>query len=298
MAHIPVLLHEVIEGVNVGSGMTALDATVGAGGYTRALCEKVGSSGIVIGIDRDERTLAETRERLSAVPCALHLVEENFRNLDTVLDRLNIPAVHAITFDLGLSSLQLEESGRGFSFLRDEPLSMTFSSKKGVQPFTAYDIVNSWDEEDIANVIFGYGEERYARRIAKGIVEARQKSPITSTTELVAVVKSVVPGRYKNGPLHPATRTFQALRIAVNDELGALREGLSKAFARLVPGGRIAAVSFHSLEDRIVKQFFKEREDAGEAVRVTKKPITPGLEEERMNPRARSAKLRVIQKTS
>jgi len=297
MAHIPVLLHEVIGGVRAVPGMVVLDATVGGGGYTKALGNAVGKSGTVIGLDRDGRTLAMVREKLD-VPCTLFLEQEDFRNLDLVLERLGIPNIDGATFDLGLSSLQLEESGRGFSFLRDEPLQMTFADVSETAAFTAADVVNTWKEEDIANVLFGYGEERYARRIAKEIVTTREKTPIEMTSVLVDCVKRAVPGRYRNGKIHPATKTFQALRIAVNDELNALSEGLQKAYTALATGGRMAVVSFHSLEDRIVKQYFRARAEDENATIITKKPIVPTREEERVNPRARSAKLRILEKTS
>lgn len=296
--HIPVLLHEVIEGVRAVPGMTILDGTVGGGGYTQAFCDRVGRSGTVIGLDRDGTTLNHVRENLAHVSCRLFLEQENFRNLGAVLERLGIPNVDGVVFDLGLSSLQLESSGRGFSFLKDEPLHMTFADIATSEAFTAADIVNTWKEDDIANVLFGYGEERYARRIAKAIVEARIKTPLMSTMALVDCIRSAVPARYKHGPLHPATRTFQALRIAVNDELNALREGLAEAYTVLAPGGRLVVVSFHSLEDRIVKQFCKEKATDDGAILVTKKPITPSEAEERSNPRSRSAKLRILEKTS
>lgn len=296
MAHIPVLLHEVIGGVRAVPGMVVLDATVGGGGYTKALGNAVGKSGTVIGLDRDGRTLAMVREKLD-VPCTLFLEQEDFRNLDLVLERLGIPNIDGATFDLGLSSLQLEESGRGFSFLRDEPLQMTFADVSETAAFTAADVVNTWKEEDIANVLFGYGEERYARRIAKEIVTTREKTPIEMTSVLVDCVKRAVPGRYRNGKIHPATKTFQALRIAVNDELNALSEGLQKAYTALATGGRMAVVSFHSLEDRIVKQYFRARAEDENATIITKKPIVPTKEEITVNPRARSAKLRILEKT-
>ncbi len=297
MAHIPVLLHEVIGGVRAVPGMVVLDATVGGGGYTKALGDAVGKSGTVIGLDRDGHTLAMVREKLD-VPCRLFLEQEDFRNLDLVLERLGISQIDGVTFDLGLSSLQLEESGRGFSFLRDEPLQMTFADVSETAAFTAADIVNTWKEEDIANVLFGYGEERYARRIAKEIVATREKTPIETTSVLVDCVKRAVPGRYRNGKIHPATKTFQALRIAVNDELNALSLGLQKAYTALAVGGRMAVVSFHSLEDRIVKQFFRLEANDNGALIITKKPIVPTEEEERTNPRSRSAKLRILEKTS
>ncbi len=294
MSHIPVLLQEVIENLQIRPGAIALDATVGGGGYTRALSEAVGESGIVIGLDQDGTTLEEARVKLADVPSHLHLVNENFRNLDRVLETLGIDLVDAIAFDLGLSSLQLEASGRGFSFLRDEPLAMTFSATPEVSAFTAADIVNTWDEEDIANVIFGYGEERYSRRIAKAIVESRVKTPFTTSKQLGDFIAGLVTGGYKGGGIHPATKTFQALRIAVNDELSALEDGLAKAFDALAPDGRMAVVSFHSLEDRIVKNFFRDK--AQEGADVSKKPIVPTKLEQKRNPRSRSAKLRILHK--
>lgn len=295
--HIPVLLHEVIEGAALEKGDTAVDMTLGGGGYAKRLCEAVGATGTVVGIDEDGAAINRAHEACSAQSCKKVFVQENFRHLAKVLAENSITEPDAILFDLGVSSFQIESSGRGFSFLRDEPLSMMLSDKPGGRPFSAGDIVNSWDEEVIANIIFGYGEERFSRRIAKGIVEARAKGPIMTTAELVAVIKASVPGKYANGPIHPATRTFQALRIAVNDELGALEEGLAAAYGALAKDGRIVVVSFHSLEDRIVKQFFKTRADADGATLVTKKPVIPTDAEIRSNPRSRSAKLRILQKT-
>jgi 16S rRNA (cytosine1402-N4)-methyltransferase len=215
--------------------------------------------------------------------------------MDEELGKLGITVIDGVAFDLGFSSMQIEESGRGFSFLKDEPLSMALQSDPKHVAFTAEDIVNGWDESDIANVIFGYGEERYARRIAQALVEARETQKITTTGQLVEIIKDAVPGRYKTGAIHPATRTFQALRIAVNDELNALKEGLQKAYDLLAPSKRMAVVSFHSLEDRIVKEFSKEKEADG-ATRITKKPIVPTSDEVRTNPRSRSAKLRILEK--
>ena len=179
--HIPVLLHEVIEGMQLHKGATAVDATVGGGGYTRAIAEAVQKEGTVIGLDQDGGTLEDARKKLSDVPATLHLVRENFRRVDEVLQTLHLTSIDAIAYDIGLSSLQLEESGRGFSFLRDEPLLMTFSNTPETSSFTAKDIVNGWDEEDIANVIFGYGEEQHARRIAASIVEARREKPFETS---------------------------------------------------------------------------------------------------------------------
>ncbi|MBP9771612.1 MAG: 16S rRNA (cytosine(1402)-N(4))-methyltransferase RsmH [Candidatus Pacebacteria bacterium] len=294
--HIPVLLHEVIEGMALTKGATAIDMTLGGGGYAKAMCQSVGSSGTVIGLDEDGAAIERATEACSEEHCTKIFVQANFRNLTTVLAERNIALVDAIAFDLGLSSFQIESSGRGFSFLRDEPLSMMLSDKADGRPFSAETIINEWSEEVLANIIFGYGEERFARRIAKAIVDTRDKHPLKTTADLVALIKASVPARYANGSIHPATRTFQALRIAVNDELTALSEGLAAAYAAVKPGGRIVAVSFHSLEDRIVKNFFRERAGEEGATILTKKPLTPTDQEIRMNPRSRSAKLRILQK--
>ena len=291
--HVPVLLQHVIEGLNLPKGATVVDATVGGAGYTKALCDAVGPRGVVIGLDQDEGALRAAKETLKDVICTLHLVHANFRDVDEALATLGIESVDGIAFDIGLSSTQLEESGRGFSFMRDEPLLMTFREKQDASHFTAKDIVNSWKEDEIANVLTGYAEERNAKKIAKAIVEARRKAPIETTTQLVEVITTAL--GYKGGPIHPATRTFQALRIAVNDELGALGEGLAKGYTVLKKGGRMAVVSFHSLEDRKVKEFFKEKEKEG-STRITKKPIPPDFDEVRRNPRSRSAKLRILEK--
>ncbi len=293
--HIPVLLQDVIEGLAVAEGDTVVDATVGGAGYTRALCERVGASGVVVGFDQDADAIARAHTACADVATTVHLVHANFRTMTDELAKLGITAIDGIAFDLGYSSIQLEASGRGFSFLKDEPLSMALQTDATKVPFTARDIVNTWAEEDIANVIFGYGEERYARRIAKALVAARQTEAIETTAQLVAIIKEAVPGRYRTGAIHPATRTFQALRIAVNDELGALKDGLASAYALLKPGKRMAVVSFHSLEDRIVKTFSKEKEAEG-AIALTKKPLVPSDEEIAHNPRSRSAKLRILQK--
>ena len=198
--------------------------------------------------------------------------------------------------DLGLSSDQFETSGRGFTFKNDEPLLMTFKKNPDQGDLTAYQIVNTWEEENIADVIYGYGEEKYSRRIAKAIVNYREKKAIEKTSELVEIISNSVPVFYKRGRIHPATRTFQALRIAVNDELNTLKRGLERGFARLASGGRIAVISFHSLEDRIVKNFNKEKEELEQARIITKKPIVPSEDEVRENPRSRSAKLRILEK--
>lgn len=292
MIHETVLLHESIEGLAIKKGDVYLDGTLGSAGHALLACQ---SGARVVGIDQDEDALIRATSRLQDT-CEASLVRNSYRNLDIVLDELHIEKVHALLLDLGLSSDQFETSGRGFTFRKDEPLLMTFKKVTTPEDLTAQEIVNNWDESNIADIIFGYGEERYARRIAKKIVEARAKKPIETTFELVDIIKKATPWSYHFGKIHPATRTFQALRITVNDEIGALKDGLVKGFDRLESKGRMAIISFHSIEDRIVKHFFKQKSDEGVAVLITKKPIVPSDEEVKRNPRSRSAKLRIIEK--
>lgn len=294
--HIPVLLKEVIEGLDLDSKSVVLDGTAGGGGYLKKICETVGSEGIVIGIDQDKDAIERVMEKLSKEECTFYLVNENFRNLDKVLEKLNIEKINAIVFDLGLSSDQFEISGRGFTFQKDEPLLMTFKKDLDESDLTAQEIVNTWDEENIADILFGYGGEKFSRRIAKNIVEARKEREIETTFELVKIIENSVPHGYKKGKIHPATKTFQALRITVNDEMGALKEALSKGFEALDEDGKMVVVSFHSDEDRIVKNFMRDRKKEKTGIVETKKPIIATREEVKENPRSRSAKLRVIKK--
>ncbi len=294
MIHKSVLLQEVLTDLAFEKGNVFVDGTVNGGGHSVAVVERFGKDVSIVGIDLDIDALARAKERLAQGNVTL--VNDSFRNIDAILDNTGHKQADKILFDLGLSSNQFEESGRGFTFQKDESLSMSFKKEGGVKGFTAYDIVNSWDEGNIADVIYGYGEERYSRRIARAIVEQREIARIKTTFELVEVIKSAVPGSYKHRKIHPATKTFQALRIAVNDELGSLRDGLSKGFERLRPTGRMAIISFHSTEDRIVKTFFKDRVAEKKGELVHKKPLTASEEELAENPRARSAKLRTIQK--
>ncbi len=296
MAHIPVLLQETIEGLSPQAGQTVLDGTGGGGGHALALCREIGKAGTIVVCDQDEDAIRRIKERLEDCPGMVHVVQENFRNMANVLAELHLARVDRIVLDLGLSSFQLDEAERGFSFRKSEPLTMTFAKVPSPDSFTAYDIVNTWEEEPIADVIFAYGEERYARTITRAITSARAVHPIETTTELAEIIKGCVPVRYAHGKIHPATRTFQAIRIAVNDELGALEEGLRSGWEHLSENGRIAVISFHSLEDRIVKRFFKEREREDGAHILTKRPIEASDEEIRANPRARSAKLRIAEK--
>lgn len=302
--HKTVLLNETIEGLLAGRSFSEgrnerpviLDCTFGGGGHSREICRRFPKAKI-IALDQD----ADTSQNRNS-ECEIIFHNENFRNLDKVLGE-DLPAgeagrVDGIIFDLGLSSDQLLNSGRGFSFVKDEPLLMNMkkSTKEDPSPedLTALEVVNSWEEKNLADIIYGYGEERYARRIAKGIVEARQKKEIKTTSDLVKIIGEAVPASYRRGRIHFATRTFQAIRIAVNDELGALQEGLRKGFEALKEGGRMSVISFHSLEDRIVKKFFKEKEKEHKARLINKKVIMAGDEEIKNNPRARSAKLRIL----
>ncbi|MFA6158145.1 MAG: 16S rRNA (cytosine(1402)-N(4))-methyltransferase RsmH [Candidatus Paceibacterota bacterium] len=286
--HESVLLHETIAGLELKAGDVLVDGTLGRAGHAlEALRVEPGIS--IVGIDRDEQAIEESTAKLAAVTKDFKIFFGNFRDMDKFVAKAD-----KIILDLGISSPHLDSSGRGFSFQKDEPLLMTMRRDLGEADFTARDIVNGWEEEDIANVLYAYGDERYSRRIAKAIVLAREEKPIETTFELVDIIKGSVPGIYRKGKIHPATRSFQALRIAVNDELGSLRQGLKTGFSVLAPGGRMAVISFHSLEDRIVKNFMRDAEKEGLGHSLTKKPIVPSEEETRRNPRSRSSKLRIF----
>lgn len=297
MAHVPVLLQETITGLGLRSGETVVDCTVNRGGHSRLLSEAVGREGHLIGIDADAEAITEARAELENCPSKVSLVVRNFRQLDQVLAELGVKAVDAFLFDLGLSSNQLDDSGRGFSFSHGEqPLLMSFDAKNTPGKLTALEIVNNWREASLADIIYGYGEEYFSRQIAKAIVGARKLEPITTTEDLVEVIRQAVPTWYTHKRLHFATKTFQALRITVNDELGAIKEGLAKAWQYLKPNGRIAVISFHSLEARLVKNQFKSWVASGEGELVTKKAVKPSRAEEVANPRSRSAQLKIIRK--
>lgn len=293
--HTPVLLHEVVEYLQLVPDDVVLDATLGGAGHAYALAEKLGPGGTFIGIDADRAAIGRAEEKLKGVAPTIHLIQANFRSVREVLTQCGVTHISKALFDLGWSSYQLE-SGRGFSFRADEPLVMTYADAPQDDAVTAERVINTWKEESIADVLYGWGGERFSRRIAKAIVEARTHKTITTARELADIIEKSVPRAYAHGPLHPATRTFQALRIAVNDELGALREGLSATWGALSPGGRIVVISFHSLEDGEVKLMMQAWEKAGEGKRLFKSPQKPTREEIFANPRARSAKLRVMQK--
>jgi 16S rRNA (cytosine1402-N4)-methyltransferase len=300
--HKSVLLQEVIQALQPRPGGVYIDATIGAGGHAAALLQSSAPDGRLLGLDRDERALALAASRLSEFSHRLHLAHANFDALQQVAQQRQFPPANGILLDLGVSSMQFDQPERGFSFQTDGPLDMRMDTSNGP---TAADLVNQLPEKELADLIYRYGEEHHSRRIARAIVKAR---PISGTTALAEVILKAVgrPGRAK---IHPATRAFQALRIAVNDELGALERVLPQAINLLAPSGRLAVISFHSLEDRIVKQYFQQearncicppeqpictcRHKATIHI-ITKRPIMPSLAEVNENPRARSAKLRVV----
>jgi 16S rRNA (cytosine1402-N4)-methyltransferase len=293
MKHTTVLLHEAVEALALSPTDIVVDATFGSGGHGREITQHLDQRGCYIGIDADETAL--DRAKLDGASPQIHLVHDNFSNITNILRSLHIETVDAVLADLGWRMEQFADGSKGFSFMHDGPLLMTFGKAEDY-PFTAEDIINDWDEHVIADILYGYAEERFARRIAKAIVEQRQYSRISSTTQLVEIVEGALPKVARRGKINPATKTFQALRIAVNDELGVLERFIKDTFAHLRPGGRLGIITFHSIEDRVVKHSFREFKDSGVATLTPKKPIVPSREELQENPRARSAKLRVITK--
>lgn len=293
MTHDSVLLKEAVEALEIIPQDIVVDGTVGGAGHFKAILGTLSKDGVLVGIDADSEAVARGKEVARGSEATVHLVEGNFRDLERHLDGLQIEKVHKVLFDLGWSAYHLS-SGRGFSFRVDEPLLMTYGEAE--QGKTAADVINSATEETISEILHTLGEERFARPIARGIVKARGRERILTTSKLVDVILESTPSWYHTRRIHPATKTFQALRLYVNDELGALREGLTGAVNRLSSKGRIAVITFHSLEDRIVKNFFRDAAHEGVGTVITKKPIEPSSEELAHNPRARSAKLRVFER--
>jgi 16S rRNA (cytosine1402-N4)-methyltransferase len=283
--HVPVMLDEVLAWLAPRPGQILVDGTLGGGGHTRALAEKVGPAGLVIALDRDPGAVLAGQQNLASL--SVRVVQANYRDLATVLAELGVEPVSGVLLDLGLSSDQLADRERGFSFDADGPLDLRFDPSAGE---TAGELVNRLREQALADLIYQYGEERLSRRIARRIVEQRQKHPIETAKQLADLVRRAVPRSSDSRRIDPATRTFQALRIAVNDELGALDEALRTMPECLVPGGRLAVISFHSLEDRRVKEAFR---NDPRFEPLTKKPLRAGPGETAQNPRSRSAKLRV-----
>jgi len=333
--HIPVLLHEVIELLNLAPGKNVIDATVGGGGHAKAILERTAPQGQLLGIDADGEAIACARIRLKEFGGRVTLVQGNFMEIRGIRERLFRCPVHAVLFDLGFSSDQLADASRGFSFTADGPLDMRFSGKGDASVVSARELVNTWPEAELARIIRQYGEERYAKTIAHSIVVSRRATPVETTQAFVSCILAAVPsharraGRIHPAPtlttnqksrpteaqpslrsdrwtphvrerswsgVHPATRTFQALRMAVNEELDVLEEALPQAAGLLEPRGRLAVISFHSLEDRIVKRTFLAWARQGIGNIITPSPITPSRREMAANPRSRSAKLRVFGK--
>jgi 16S rRNA (cytosine1402-N4)-methyltransferase len=292
--HVPVMSAEVLQALAPQRGGLFVDCTVGLGGHAAALLDAGAER--LIGIDRDREALAVARTRLEPWGHRADLVHADYRDLAAVLQARGVELVSGILADLGVSSLQLEGEGRGFSFQRDEPLDMRMDRSTGP---TAADLVAALDEEELANLIFRFGEERYSRRIARAIVETRRVEAVATTGQLAAIVKRAVP-RKGYSPIHPATRTFQALRIRVNGELDGLDRFVDDAARHLAPGGRLVVIAFHSLEDRVIKHRFREMaKDEGRPLRLlARKAAQPTDVEVAKNPRSRSAKLRAIERTA
>lgn len=296
-SHEPVLVDEILFWLQCKPGGVYVDCTLGYAGLATRILDHTAPDGILVGIDRDAAALAESRARLHDVMARVRLKHGNFSELKTMVAETGLLRVDGVIFDLGVSSPQLDRPERGFSFREDGPLDMRMDQREGR---TAADLIRDLPETELADVIYQLGEERYSRRIARAIVQARMQGAIKTTRELVAVVERAVPASYRHGRIHCATRTFQALRIAVNRELDVLEPALRDAVDILSPGGRLCAVSFHSLEDRIVKHTFRALANGPEAsVRVlTKKPVIASEAERDHNPRSRSAKLRVVERLS
>lgn len=310
-SHVPVLYQEVIEHLQIRPDGIYVDGTLGGGGHAEAVVRALGPGGVFIGIDRDTDALKAAGARLESLgdeaPCRKIFVHDNYANIKAVLSDLGIAHIDGALLDLGVSSFQLDNPDRGFSYMQDAPLDMRMDQQSR---FSAYDVVNEYSEEDLAGIIRQYGEERYARRIAANVVKARQQEPITRSAQLVDIIKASIPAKTRREGPHPAKRTFQAIRIEVNDELGLLERAAEDFLDVLGDGGRLCVITFHSLEDRIIKNVFQRRADPctcppglpcvcgkkADIRKITRKPVEAGEAEREANPRARSAKLRVAEK--
>ncbi|MEN8254168.1 MAG: 16S rRNA (cytosine(1402)-N(4))-methyltransferase RsmH [Verrucomicrobiota bacterium] len=305
--HIPVMLDECLEGLAIDPKGIYVDGTLGNGGHAAAILERLENGGMLIGFDRDEDAIERVKDRFKAgAGKRVELVHDNYANMAAQLDRLGVDKVHGLLLDLGVSSFQLDLAERGFSFQQDAPIDMRMDQTQGQ---TAADLVNTASEQELADIIYRYGEERASRRIARAIVETRAKGRIETTAQLAGIVERAKGGR-KGKKIHPATQTFQALRMAVNDELASIEQVLEQMVDRIVEGGRIAVLTFHSLEDRLVKRFFNRHVPREESLQqggvrriyeeppvewIWKKPLKANKEEQTINPRSRSAKLRVVE---
>ena len=305
--HVPVLLRECIENLNIKPDGTYLDGTLGLGGHSYEIASRL-TTGRLICVDRDGTAIERAGKRLAVFGDRVTLVHGNFSDVAAILASLGVDGVDGMLFDLGVSSPQLDEAQRGFSYMLDAPLDMRMDASAGL---TAWEVVNTWSAERLNRILWDYGEERYARRITAGILAAREKAPVASTGELVGIIRAALPAAALREKQHPAKRSFQAIRIAVNDELGAVAAMMDTAPDRLNIGGRLCVISFHSLEDRIVKAGIAARENGCTCPReapvctcgfvrtlrsVSRKPILPSEEEIERNPRSRSAKLRVAER--
>ena len=291
--HHPVMIDEVISYLNLKPGYIVLDATVGGGGHAREILRRISPGGRLIGLDADESAIKIASENLKEFSGNFSLINENFRNLDRALSKENIKSLNAVLLDIGVSSFQLDDKDRGFSIKENSALDMRMDRRLGL---SAFDIINRYKESDLSDIIYRYGEERFARKIARRIAGERAKKPIETTGELAELVRRAIGVGQKRSRIDPATRTFQAIRIVVNDELAALEEGLKKAVSWLDLDARIAVITFHSLEDRIVKNLFKGYAGLGVLKIITKKPVGATDEEIAYNPRSRSGRLRVAER--
>ena len=308
MEHISVLRDECIEYLDIKPDGVYVDGTLGLGGHSEAILKHLGPGGRLVSIDRDDRALEFAGKRLAPFGEKSIRVKGNFADIGSILDELGIPQVDGMMFDLGVSSPQLDDAGRGFSYMKDAPLDMRMDERA---PLTAWEVVNRWSEEELRSILWKYGEERYSGRIAAAIVRRRAAEPIEGTLELAEIIRGAMPAAALREKQHPAKRSFQAIRIAVNDELGSLEQMLQQAENRLAPGGRLLVISFHSLEDRMVKEAIRAREDGCRCPpefpvcicgfvptlrSVTRKPVAPSQAEVDRNPRARSARLRIAER--
>jgi 16S rRNA (cytosine1402-N4)-methyltransferase len=294
--HKTVLLQQTIDNLEIANGDIIVDATIGLAGHSREIAKRFGKKVKIIGFDLDRKAIKKAESVLEKEGADFVLIQNSFKNLDKALQQIDISKVDGIIFDLGWSTDQMKHSGRGLSFSQEEPLLMTLGDNQDEGQLTASTIVNSWDEENIELILRIYGNERFSKRIARNIVLARKEGQIETTLDLVEIIGNSVPSWYRHSRIHFATKTFQALRIAVNDEITALKNGLEKGFQILSGQGRMAVISFHQLEDRIVKLSFREKVKEELAKLVNKKPIVPNKEELLENPSSRSAKLRIIEK--
>ncbi len=294
--HIPVLLEEVIAYLNPGSNQNFIDCTVNGGGHSLEILKRTAPNGKILGIDFDPAVLERLSLKIKGTEFEdrLILICDNFANLESIAQERDFGSISGILFDLGISSEQLEQGGRGFSFKKDELLDMRFNPE--TNDLTADRIINRWPEEELVKIFSNYGEERFSKSIARKIVGERRAKPVKTTFQLATIIGQAIPGRYRHGRIHFATRVFQALRIAVNGELDNIERALAQTLEIIPSKARVAVISFHSLEDRIAKNFIRSRGQEGLVLNLTKKPIVPKEEEAEANPRSRSAKLRVFEK--